>query len=269
MTTPRGHFWDPLRVITTICNSTFYKSFTVSAGVSTLLSKPKRPITPQGHNSGVIGTIRIGAGRPIWSVTEGVRPAIYESVHDALREGLEWGAGHLKGFSNEADAKEDWVAKASTNPSHIIATASPVHLRDRTQKLQVQCRLITAPPFMFRLSASVLECLICVNDEGGWQMKYGYISGEGVECKTSLQFKGVLLYFQILQVYKRLWTSRIPILQGGESQLMMLANCFQIEGLVMAQSQIGVELLKIVVTTQRGLQKWLRGVGMPVTTCHI
>ncbi|KAJ3833254.1 hypothetical protein F5878DRAFT_665812 [Lentinula raphanica] len=77
------------------------------------------------HNSGVIGAIRVGAGRPIWSVTEGVRPAIYESVHDALREGLEWGAGHLKGFSNEADAKEDWVAKASTNPSRIIATASP------------------------------------------------------------------------------------------------------------------------------------------------
>ncbi|KAJ3709999.1 hypothetical protein C8R42DRAFT_729631 [Lentinula raphanica] len=30
-----------------------------------------------------------------------------------------------------------------------------------------------------------------------------------------------------------------------------------------------LELLKIVVTTQRGLRKWLWGVGMPVTTCHI
>ncbi|KAJ3761728.1 hypothetical protein EV360DRAFT_79943 [Lentinula raphanica] len=77
------------------------------------------------HHSGVIKAIRIGAGRPIWSVTEGVRPAVYHSLHDALRDGLEWGAGHLKGFSNEADAEEDWEEKSSTNPPRIIATASP------------------------------------------------------------------------------------------------------------------------------------------------
>ncbi|KAJ3769674.1 hypothetical protein FB446DRAFT_706044 [Lentinula raphanica] len=77
------------------------------------------------RDSGVIKAIRVGAGRPIWSVTEGVRPAVYSSVHDALREGLEWGPGHLKGFADEADAAEDWDEKSSAKPSRIVATPSP------------------------------------------------------------------------------------------------------------------------------------------------
>lgn len=31
-------------------------------------------------NSGVIAAMRNGAGRPYWSVTEGVNPAVYNSV---------------------------------------------------------------------------------------------------------------------------------------------------------------------------------------------
>ncbi|KAJ3764987.1 hypothetical protein FB446DRAFT_709832 [Lentinula raphanica] len=89
------------------------------------LEQAKEAYHAAHSNSGVISAICVGAGRPIWSVIEGLQPAIYESIHDALCEGLEWGTGHLKGFSNEADAKEDWAAKANTNPSRIIATASP------------------------------------------------------------------------------------------------------------------------------------------------
>ncbi|KAJ3765785.1 hypothetical protein FB446DRAFT_794713 [Lentinula raphanica] len=94
------------------------------------------------RDSGVIKAISNGAGRTYWTVTEGVRPAVYHSLlvvcyvfilvlysqasrHDALREGLEWGAGHLKGFVNEDDASEDWAEKSNANPSRIFERPSP------------------------------------------------------------------------------------------------------------------------------------------------
>ncbi|KAF9077303.1 hypothetical protein BDP27DRAFT_1413727 [Rhodocollybia butyracea] len=76
-------------------------------------------------SSGVIAAIQHGAGRPYWSVTEGVKPAIYNSLHEAVKYGLEWGGGCLKGWRQEADAAEDWVIKATSNPSRIIQTPSP------------------------------------------------------------------------------------------------------------------------------------------------
>ncbi|KAF9028410.1 hypothetical protein BDP27DRAFT_1375757 [Rhodocollybia butyracea] len=77
------------------------------------------------RDSGVINAIRNGAGRPYWSVTEGVRPAVYDSVHEAVKVGLEWGGGTLKGWNTEADAEEDWNVKANTHPSRIMETPSP------------------------------------------------------------------------------------------------------------------------------------------------
>ncbi|KAJ3719232.1 hypothetical protein C8R42DRAFT_643511 [Lentinula raphanica] len=51
------------------------------------------------------------------------------------------------------------------------------------------------------------------------------------------------------------------------SDNQMKSGGYKEEG--MGITWVRIELLKIVVTTQRGLRKWLRGVGMPVTTCHI
>ncbi|KAF9027691.1 hypothetical protein BDP27DRAFT_1437083 [Rhodocollybia butyracea] len=69
-------------------------------------------------SSGVIAAIQHGAGHPYWSVTEGVKPAIYNSLHEAVKFSL-------KGWRQEADAAEDWVIKATSNPSCIIQTPSP------------------------------------------------------------------------------------------------------------------------------------------------
>ncbi|KAF9058595.1 hypothetical protein BDP27DRAFT_1372395 [Rhodocollybia butyracea] len=77
------------------------------------------------RDSGVINAIRNGAGRPYWSVTEGVRPAVYDSIYEAVKVGLEWGGGNLKGWNTEADAEEDWNDKANTHPSRIMETPSP------------------------------------------------------------------------------------------------------------------------------------------------
>ncbi|KAJ3742468.1 hypothetical protein DFH05DRAFT_1461569 [Lentinula detonsa] len=76
-------------------------------------------------DSGVIVAIQNGTGRPIWSVTEGVKPAVYKSVHEAVKIGLGWGGGYLKGWHNEADAIEDWNDKARARPSRIVTTPDP------------------------------------------------------------------------------------------------------------------------------------------------
>ncbi|KAF9068748.1 hypothetical protein BDP27DRAFT_1421563 [Rhodocollybia butyracea] len=77
------------------------------------------------RNSGVIAAIQNGTGRTHWCVTEGVNPAIYDSLHEAIKVGLEWGGGCLKGWNNKADAVEDWNEKAGASPSRIIDTPSP------------------------------------------------------------------------------------------------------------------------------------------------
>ncbi|KAF9071160.1 hypothetical protein BDP27DRAFT_1361954 [Rhodocollybia butyracea] len=77
------------------------------------------------RDSGIINVIRNGAGRPYWSVTEGLRPAVYDSVHEAVKVSLEWGGGTLKGWNTEANAEEDWNDKANTHPSRIMETPSP------------------------------------------------------------------------------------------------------------------------------------------------
>ncbi|KAJ3801064.1 hypothetical protein GGU11DRAFT_741876 [Lentinula aff. detonsa] len=76
-------------------------------------------------DSGVIVAIQNGTGRPIWSVTEGVKPAVYKSVHEAVKIGLGWGGGYLKGWHNEADAIEDWNDKARAHPSRIVTMPDP------------------------------------------------------------------------------------------------------------------------------------------------
>lgn len=43
----------------------------------------------------------------------------------ALKVGLEWGGGCLKGWNNEEDAVEDWNDKAGASPSRIIVMPSP------------------------------------------------------------------------------------------------------------------------------------------------
>ncbi|KAJ3794126.1 hypothetical protein GGU11DRAFT_748273 [Lentinula aff. detonsa] len=73
-------------------------------------------------NLGVIVAIQNSTGRPIWSVTEGVKPAVYKSVHEAVKIGLGWGGGYLKGWHNEADAIGDWNDKARARPSRIVTT---------------------------------------------------------------------------------------------------------------------------------------------------
>ncbi|KAJ3734940.1 hypothetical protein DFJ43DRAFT_1037268 [Lentinula guzmanii] len=78
-------------------------------------------------DSGVIVAIQNGTGRPIWSVTEGVKPALLKFFdrHEAVKIGLGWGGGYLKGWHNEADAIKDWNDKAQARPSCIVTTPDP------------------------------------------------------------------------------------------------------------------------------------------------